>query len=150
MMELKQNIFELIGYQVIKVCFAVLQIAILADIFVFSDSTVFNTKQTFLLPNRILLLLSFGLCILAIIISFIKNKPLRYEPKKVSFFLLIASILLFIIQLTISLNTYFFPVGMQVGLDLQFSKSLMGRTIFGTTIQDFPDKSILLLLWFVL
>lgn len=80
---------------------------IIADIFFFSDSIEYATKKVFLLSNRALLIISLGICL--VLILFLKRiGKVSISYKQVVLALGLASILLFIFQLIIVLNMFFY------------------------------------------
>ena len=80
---------------------------IIADIFFFSDSIEYYTKKVFLLSNRELLIISIGICLVLVLVLKRRRKEyVNYEPVVLAIGL--ASILLFIFQLIIVLNMFFY------------------------------------------
>lgn len=98
------NIFPAI----IRIVFIGAILLIIADILFFSDFTEYFTKKNFLLSNRTLLAVSIGICVL---LSFLlkMKKQAEYSYKQIVLSLSLASLILFIFQLIIISNMYFYP-----------------------------------------
>ena len=81
---------------------------IIADILFFSDFTEYFTKKNFLLSNRTLLAVSIGIYVL---LSFLlkMKKQAEYSYKQIVLSLSLASLILFIFQLILISNMYFYP-----------------------------------------
>jgi hypothetical protein len=96
-----------VGHIIASCLFVIILLAIIADIFIFSDSIGYPTKKNFLFSNRILLIISLGICI---ILSFlIKNNQENYPSNdKFVFILIVANLLLFIFQLIVIFNMFFY------------------------------------------
>ena len=92
---------------VVRYAITIMLTVIIADIFFFSDSIEYATKKVFLLSNRALLIISLGICL--VLILFLKRiGKVSISYKQVVLALGLASILLFIFQLIIVLNMFFY------------------------------------------
>lgn len=103
--QLKNN--EKLFYQIITVAFLLVLVTILLNIFLFSDSTNYNTKQSFLLPNRVLYILSLAICITVYYLIGSSKKLRNVKSSTVHIWLYSATTLLLILQLVIVFNMYF-------------------------------------------
>lgn len=93
---------------VIRYAFIFMLLFIIADIFIFSDTTNYYTKKVFLLPNRELFIISFALCVLIYFLLKERDKNDSSEKQVVNWGI-IASVFLFILQLVIVANMFFYP-----------------------------------------
>lgn len=126
-MKIKSNNFKNFGYRVITFIFLVIQISILLDIIIFSDSTVYSTKKSFLLPNSLLMIFSIAICFLVYLLTSKHEISLEIEKKYLMYWFIGISALLFIVQLVISYNIYFFT-----GWDAGGIRSSVFETVNGT------------------
>lgn len=102
----KEFNLENISHKAIVYFFAILQIAILADIIIFSDSTWHTCKKEFLFPNSIIFILSLVFCIAC----FVVYKQGIQNNIRVNLYLclIIANVLLFGVQIFITFHMYFY------------------------------------------
>lgn len=98
---------------VVQYSFISMLLLIIADIFIFSDSTKYFTKKVFLLSNRELLIISLVFCILLYFLIKVSDKKTSTNKQAV-YWVIIASILLFILQLVI-VSKMFFYTGWDAG-----------------------------------
>lgn len=93
---------------VIRYVFIFMLLFVIADIFIFSDSTKYFTKKTFLLPNRELFIISLVFCILLYFLLKERGKNTSTDKQAV-YWVIIATFFLFILQLVIVYNMFFYP-----------------------------------------
>jgi len=93
--------------QVFRYAFIIVLLFIIANMFIFSDSTEYYTKKVFLLSNRSLFILSLVFCILLYFLIKERNKKASTNKQAV-YWVIIASIFLFILQMVIVSNMFFY------------------------------------------
>lgn len=121
---------ENISHRAIVYFFAALQIAILANIIIFSDSTWYTCKKAFLFPNSIIFILSLVFCITC----FVAYKQGIQKNIRVNIYwcLIIANVLLFGLQIFITFHIYFYTGWDVKGIRATINDIIRNGGVIGT------------------
>ena len=96
------------GQKLIIILAFILQVLILANILLFSDSLSYGCKTDPLIANRIIFVISTIACLILIFKFAFLQRILNFRLLNFGYFFLFANVVLFVVQFIITLNIYFF------------------------------------------